>query len=258
VREVHLVGAHHPDVPFEWYEDLLRTIGQERPGVQLKAFTAVEIDYFAKRWKLRDEEVLERLVAAGLDALPGGGAEVFSERVRSRLFPGKCGADRWIELHQLAHRMGVPSNATLLYGHIETRAERVTHLMRLREAQDQSGGFLCFIPLAYQPGSTRVVPRQASALEDLRTLATARLMLDNFPHIKAYWVMSGESTASIGLNFGADDLDGTIRRERIAHAADATSPVGLARERIEELVRSAGKTPVERDALYNVVQARDT
>ena len=252
VHEVHIVGGHHPTITFEWYEDLLRTIKRERPGVQIKAFTASEIDYFHKRWKLDDTEVLSRLVAAGLDSMPGGGAEVFSERVRRALFRGKAGADRWVEIHRLAHRMGVSSNATLLYGHIETHQERVDHLIRLRQAQDDSGGFMCFIPLQYQLGDTNLAPRHATPMDDLRTLATARLMLDNFPHIKAYWVMSGEETASIGLNFGADDIDGTIGEERIAHFAQAASPLGLERDRLLRLIRSAGKVPVERNATYEV------
>ncbi|MBM4436619.1 MAG: aminofutalosine synthase MqnE [Actinobacteria bacterium] len=254
VHEVHIVGGHHPDWPFEHYEHLLRTIARERPRVQIKAFTAAEIDYFHKRWKLDEEEIFERLLAAGLHSMPGGGAEVFSERVRRALFPGKAGADRWIEIHHIAHGMGIRSNATMLYGHIETYAERIRHLARLREAQDETGGFLCFIPLEYQLGTTNLVPRPASPLEDLRTLATARLMLDNFPHVKAYWVMTGESTAAIGLNFGADDLDGTIGHERIAHAALAASPLGLTRDHMLRLIRSAGKVPVERDAAYRPVQ----
>ena len=253
VHEVHIVGGHHPSWSFEHFEELLRTIKRERPNVQIKAFTAAEIDYFHKRWKLDDEEIFDRLIEAGLNSMPGGGAEVFSERVRRELFPGKAGADRWIEIHQTAHGMGIKSNATMLYGHIETYAERVGHLDRLRQAQDETGGFLCFIPLEYQLGTTNLVPRQASPMEDLRTLATARLMLDNFPHIKAYWVMSGEETASIGVNFGADDLDGTIQHERIAHAALAASPLGLTRDRMVRLIKDAGKIPVERNALYEPI-----
>ena len=252
VHEVHIVGGHHPTIEFEWYENLLRTIKRERPGVQIKAFTAAEIDYFHKRWKLDDSEILHRLLEAGLNSMPGGGAEVFSERVRRALFAGKAGADRWFEIHRLAHRLGIPSNATMLYGHIETHEERVDHLVRLREEQDVSRGFMCFIPLHYQVGTTQLVPRHATPVDDLRTLATARLMLDNFPHIKAYWVMSGEETASIGLNFGADDLDGTIGEERIAHSAQAASPVGLERDRLLRLIRSAGKIPVERNATYEI------
>ncbi len=252
-REVHMVGGHHPDWPFEKYVDIVRTIHEAYPDVQVKAFTAAEIDYFDRRWEIPPEESLARLKEAGLRSMPGGGAEVFSSRVHKLLFRGKSNADRWIEIHRIAHQMGIPSNATLLYGHIETYQERVEHLMRLRELQDETGGFLAFIPLEYQTGDTHLVPRQASAIDDLKTIAAARLMLDNFPHIKAYWVMITEETASVGLHFGASDLDGTIGRERIAHAAKAASPAGLARERVVNLIRDAQKVPVERDALYNVV-----
>jgi len=189
--------------------------------------------------------------------MPGGGAEVFSERVRKELFKQKIGADRWLEIHRIAHRMGIRSNATLLFGHIETYAERVQHMLRLRDLEDEAPGFLAFIPLEFQKGYTNLVERQASALEDLRTIAMARLVWDNVPHIKSYWVMLGEETASLGLNFGASDIDGTIGEEKIAHAALAASPLGLARERLVELIREAGKTPVERDALYNVVHVHD-
>jgi aminodeoxyfutalosine synthase len=257
IREVHIVGGHHPDWPFEHYEEMLRAIRERFPTVQRKAFTAAEMDYFSKRFKLPVETVLARLKAAGLQSMPGGGAEVFSERVRKRLFPGKAGARRWLEIHRLAHQMGIKSNCTLLYGHIETYEERVRHLLLLRELQDETGGFLAFIPLAYQPGSTNLVPRQASAIDDLKTVAVSRLLLDNVPHVKAYWVMIGEETASMALHFGASDLDGTIGEERIAHAAQAKSPAGLARERIVRLVRDAGKVPVERDALYNAVRVYD-
>jgi aminodeoxyfutalosine synthase len=253
-REVHMVGGHHPDWPFEKYVEIVSTIHQKFPNVQVKAFTAAEIDYFYRRWKVDPEESLAILKEAGLRSMPGGGAEVFSDRVHKLLLPGKNTANRWLEIHSMAHRMGIPSNATLLYGHIETYQERVEHMMRLRELQDETGGFLAFIPLEYQTGDTKLVPRQASAIDDLKTVAAARLILDNFPHIKAYWVMIGEETASISLHFGASDLDGTIGKERIAHAAKAASPAGLARERMINLIRDAGKVPVERDALYNTIQ----
>ena len=252
-REVHIVGGHHPDWPFEKYEEIVRTIHQHFPNVQVKAFTAAEIDYFYRRWKVTPEESLARLKEAGLRSMPGGGAEVFSDRVHKLLFAGKSNADRWAEIHRLAHNMGIHSNATLLYGHIETYQERVEHMLRLRELQDETGGFLAFIPLEYQVGDTHLVPRQASAIDDLKTIAAARLLLDNFPHIKSYWVMITEETASVALHFGASDLDGTIGRERIAHAAKAASPAGLARERVVHLIRDAQRVPVERDALYNVV-----
>ena len=252
-REVHIVGGHHPDWPFEKYEEIVRTIHRHYPDVQIKAFTAAEIDYFHRRWKVTPEESLARLKEAGLRSMPGGGAEVFSSRVHKLLLPGKSDANRWAEIHHIAHNMGIRSNATLLYGHIETYEERVEHMIHLRELQDETGGFLAFIPLEYQVGDTHLVPRQASAIDDLKTVAAARLVLDNFPHIKAYWVMIGEETASVSLHFGASDLDGTIGKERIAHAAKAASPAGLARNRVVQLIRDAQKVPVERDALYNVV-----
>lgn len=252
MTEVHIVGGHHPDWPFERYEEIVATIRRHHPFIQIKAFTASEIDYFTKRWKLSLDEVLDRLIAAGLNAMPGGGAEVFSKRVAKELrYAGKADAKRWLEVHAAAHRRGIRSNATMLYGHIETYEERVEHLRLLREQQEETGGFLAFIPLEYQVGDTQIVPRHASAIEDLKTIAVSRLMLDNFAHIKAYWIMIQEETAGIALNFGANDVDGTIDRERIAHAAKASSPVGLTRERLIRLIRDAGKTPVERDALYN-------
>ena len=253
IREVHIVGGHHPTWPFERYEEIVRIIHEKFPETQIKAFTAAEIDYFHKRWKLSDEEILTRLRQAGMQSMPGGGAEVFSKRVKSELFPGKAGHERWLEIHRKAHNMGIKSNATLLYGHIETLEERIQHMIYLRELQDETGGFLTFIPLEYQVGDTLLVPRHASAIEDLRMLAASRLMLDNFPHIKAYWIMIMEETAAIGLNFGADDIDGTIGEEKIAHAAKAASPIGIARERIVRLVKDAERIPVERDALYNEV-----
>jgi aminodeoxyfutalosine synthase len=255
VREVHVVGGHHPDWPFEHYEDLVRTIRRERPQAQVKAFTAAEIDYFWRRWKLEPREALVRLKAAGLHTMPGGGAEVFAPRLQKLLrFTGKAGADRWLEIHRIAHGLGIRSNATILYGHVETYAERIEHLLRLRALQDETAGFLTFIPLLYQLGDTRLVDRQASPLESLKMVATSRLVLDNFPHVEAYWVMLGEATASIALHFGADDVNGTLVEERIAHAAKAESPVGLAREQILRMIRDAGRVPVERDALYNVLQ----
>src|SRR6185436_13284816 len=202
-REAHIVGGHHPDWPFEYYERLIGSIHAARPETQIKAFTAAEIDYLWRRWKIEPSEALARLKAAGLHTMPGGGAEIFSARLQKALrFTGKAGADRWLEIHRIAHGLGIRSNATMLYGHIETHAERIEHMLRLRETQDQTGGFLTFIPLLYQIGDTKLVPRQASAVEALRVVATSRLMLDNFPHVEAYWVMMGEEAASIALNFG--------------------------------------------------------
>lgn len=260
LSEVHIVGGLHPKWKFDRYLEIVREIRQRFPTVQVKAWTAVEIDWFARLEKTTIEDILRRLKDAGLDSLPGGGAEVFSDRVRKETFKTKIGRRRWFEVHRAAHRMGIPSNSTLLYGHIETLGERVDHLLQLREAQDLSRNesrngngaeFASFIPLALQPGNTGLAERQASVLEDLRTVACARLLLDNFPHIKAYWVMLGEDSAAMALNFGASDLDGTIGEEKIAHFAQASSPVGLARDRLIRMIRGAGKTPVERDALYN-------
>ena len=257
LREVHIVGGLHPDWPWDYYLEMFRAIKGAYPQIQIKAWTAVEIDYFSKKFRLTVEQVLGQLRDVGLAALPGGGAEVFSERVRKALFPFKIGAPRWLEIHRIAHRMGIQTNATLLYGHMETYEERVDHLLKLRDLEDEAPGFMSFIPLAYQPGKTQVVARQASALEDLKTIAISRLVLDNFPHIKAYWVTMGEEIASVALHFGADDIDGTIGEERIMHAADAASPVSLTRDRLVELIREAGCTPVERDALYSTIHVYD-
>ncbi len=255
VREVHIVGGHHPDWPFEYYERMIEAIHAQHPQVQIKAFTAAEIDYFWRRWKIVPQEALSRLKAAGLHSMPGGGAEVFSQRLQKLLnYTGKADADRWCEIHGIAHRLGIRTNATMLYGHLETFEERVDHLLRLRRQQDESEGFLTFIPLAYQVGDTKLVPRQTPPTDDLRTIAASRLLLDNFPHVEAYWIMIGEATASIALNFGADDINGTLEDERIAHAAKAESPAGLAREQLLRMIRDAGKIPVERDALYNVIK----
>ena len=253
IREVHIVGGLHPSWPFEYYEEMLREIRRVNPTVQIKAFTAVEMDFFANIAKISLDEVFERLQAAGLQTMPGGGAEVFSERVREEMYREKIGHERWLEVHDAAHRRGIRTNATLLYGHIETYEERVNHMLMLREHQDRTGGFLSFIPLAFQPGYTNIVDRQASAIEDLRTIAAARLMLDNFPHIKAYWVMLGEESASMALQWGADDLDGTIGEEKIAHAALASSPVGMTTRELVKLIREAGRLPVQRDATYRVI-----
>ncbi|HUG38340.1 MAG TPA: aminofutalosine synthase MqnE [Candidatus Limnocylindrales bacterium] len=254
-REAHIVGGHHPDWPFEYYERLIAAIHAARPETQIKAFTAAEVDYWWRRWKIEPVDALTRLKQAGLHSMPGGGAEIFSPRLAKLLrYAGKADADRWCEIHGIAHSLGIRTNATMLYGHVETLAERVDHLLRLREQQDRSGGFLTFIPLSYQTGTTKLVPRQTPPTDDLRTIAASRLLLDNFPHIEAYWVMIGEATASVALHFGASDVNGTLEDEKIAHMAMAESPAGLAQEQILRMVRDAGKIPVERDALYNVVR----
>lgn len=253
IHEVHITGGLHPDWPWEYYLEMLRQIKTHFPNVDIKAFTAVEIDFFHKKFKIPLKDVLVQLKEAGLRTMPGGGAEVFSERVRRLLFNQKIGAKRWFEIHKMAHQLGIPSNCTILYGHIETIEERVTHLLKVREAQDETGGFLSFIPLAFQPGDTGIKPagRFTSAIDDLKMIAVARLMLDNIPHIKAYWVMLTEEVASVALNFGADDMDGTVGGEKIAHDAGAISPMKLAKDQLIKIIRDAGKIPVERDVYYN-------
>ena len=259
ITEIHIVGGLHNRWRFDDYLNVIRWVKEKKPDLSVKAYTAVEIDFFCRLTKQPAEWVLSELRRAGLDALPGGGAEVFSERVRREIFRQKIGAKRWLEIHEIAHGMGIPSNATLLYGHIETRAERVQHMILLRELEEKAPGFFAFIPLAFQPGVTGLVRRQASAIDDLKTIAISRLVFDNVPHVKSYWVMLGQDTAGVALNFGASDLDGTIGVEKIAHAALARSPVGMAEDSIVQLIREAGKIPVQRDALYRVVKeyARD-
>ncbi|MBM4167445.1 MAG: aminofutalosine synthase MqnE [Ignavibacteria bacterium] len=255
LHEVHITAGMPADWEWERYLNILRDIKKHFPNIDIKAFTAVEIDFFHKKFHLPIEEVLRQLVEAGLRTMPGGGAEVFSERVRRLLFNQKIGAKVWLDIHRTAHKMGIPTNCTLLYGHIETLEERIVHLLKLRELQDETNGFLSFIPLAFQPGDTNIKPRSqyTSAIDDLKTIAISRLMLDNIPHIKAYWVMLTEEVASVALNFGADDMDGTVGEERIAHDAGAISPMKLAKNQLVKIIRDAGKIPVERDIYYNPI-----
>jgi aminodeoxyfutalosine synthase len=253
ISEIHISGGMPPEWKLDNYIEIVRALRQAYPRVGIKAFTAVEVEWAARISKQSIESVLSQLKEAGLTALPGGGAEVFSERVRQELFPFKIGAKEWLEVHRTAHRLGIPTNATLLYGHIETPEECWRHLELLRQLEDEAPGFMSFIPLAFQPGTTGLAYRPPTVIQDLKLLAIARLYLDNFPHIKAYWITLGEETASLGLHWGADDVDGTIGEERIMHAAGATSPSGVLRERLEQLIRETGCVPVERDALYNVI-----
>ncbi|MEJ5306216.1 MAG: aminofutalosine synthase MqnE [Ignavibacteria bacterium] len=254
--EVHITGGLHPDWEWDYYVNMVREIKKHFPRIDVKAFTAVEIDFFSKKFKKSIEEVLLELKEAGLRTLPGGGAEVFSERVRRLLFNQKIGAKRWLEIHKTAHQLGIRSNATLLYGHIETIEERVKHFLLLRDLQKETGGFLSFIPLAFQPGDTGIKPRNqfTSAIDDLKTIAVSRLMLHNFDHIKAYWVMLTEELAAVALNFGADDMDGTVGGERIAHDAGAISPMQLAKNKLIKIINDANKIPVERDIFYKPVK----
>lgn len=256
VLEFHVVGGLHPNLPFDYYLDVLRRLKRVRPGVHLKAFTAVEVDFFSKISRLPLDEVLRQLRDAGLDSMPGGGAEIFAPAVREKICGEKIGGDRWIEVIETAHRLGIPSNATMLYGHLESNADRVGHLLKLRDLQDRTGGLLAFIPLAYHPENNRLgLARHTSGLDDLRVLAVSRLFLDNVPHIKAYWVMLGEKMAQVALRFGADDIDGTVVEEKIYHAAGARSAQEIPISRLIHLIRSAGRIPVERDTLYNEIRA---
>jgi len=254
--EIHMVGGLHPDLPFPVYCAMLRTIRDLSPTLHLKAFTAVEIDHFCRISGLPAREVLLRLKEAGLDSLPGGGAEIFAPAVRIELCGDKISGDRWLEIMREAHNCGLRSNATILYGHLESYADRVDHLARLRDLQDRTGGFQALVPLPFQPDNTVLgagLKKPAGGVDDLKTIAVARLFLDNFDHIKAYWVLLGEKVAQVALAFGANDLDGTVVDERIVHEAGADSPRGMRRDEILRLIRLAGKQPVERDSLYREI-----
>jgi aminodeoxyfutalosine synthase len=252
--EFHIVGGLHPDLPFEFYLDLIRGLKQRFPQVHLKAFTMVEVGYYARIAKLSIKETLEAMKDAGVDSLPGGGAEIFHPRVRKIICDHKVSGQRWLEIARTAHEIGLKSNATMLYGHIETPEERVDHLIQLRETQDKSHGFVTFIPLQFHPANTALsdIP-PATGFDDLKTIAVARLMLDNFDHIKAYWIMLTPRVAQIALSFGANDLDGTVVEENIYHDAGATTPEFMSRNGLERLIRAAGREPVERDTAYNRV-----
>lgn len=254
--EFHIVGGLHPSLPYEYYVEMTRKLHDDFPGTHIQAFTAVEIAYFAQISGKSARDVLVELKAVGLGSLPGGGAEIFAERVRKKICPEKISGDEWLSVHETAHEVGLRSNATMLYGHIEKAEDRVDHLIRLRALQDKTGGFLTFIPLAFHPKNTEYdrLPRTTGQM-DLRMIALGRLMLDNFPHIKAFWIMIGEKTAQISLSFGADDMDGTVVEERITHSAGAETAQMLAKQRLEILIIEAGRTPVERDTVYNLVNA---
>ncbi|HVR11714.1 MAG TPA: aminofutalosine synthase MqnE [Thermoanaerobaculia bacterium] len=254
VTEFHIVGGLHPDLSLDWYLEMMRGLKERFPKAHLKAFTAIEIGWFAKREKLSLEEVLRRLRDAGLGSLPGGGAEIFHPDVREIICDGKLDAEEWIEVHRVAHRMGIRSNCTMLYGHVEKPEHKVDHLLRLRNLQDETGGFNAFIPLAYHPENNYLgLKYHTTGHDDLRHIAASRLVLDNIPHIKAYWVMVTPKLAQVALRFGADDMDGTIVEEKIYHMAGAGTAQQLSRTELERIVREAGFTPVERDTLYNPV-----
>jgi aminodeoxyfutalosine synthase len=255
VTEFHIVGGLHPDLPFSYFADLIRGLKQRFPLVHLKAFTMVELSFFAKRYKMPVTEVISQLKAAGLDSCPGGGAEIFADRVRHIICDHKIDGDEWLEIACEVHKAGLRSNATMLYGHVENDEDRVDHLMKLRALQDETGGFQTFIPLAFHPDNTPLqhLPR-TTGFADIKNIAVSRLVLDNFQHIKAYWQMLTPKIAQIALRFGADDLDGTVIEEKIYHDAGATTPQGLRRAELERLIREAGREPVERDTLYHPVK----
>ncbi|WP_297888545.1 aminofutalosine synthase MqnE [Sulfurihydrogenibium sp.] len=256
--EVHIVGGLHPDWDFNKYLNIVSIIKKNFPQLHIKAFTAVEIDYFSQISELSYEEILIKLKEAGLGSLPGGGAEIFSPNIRRIIAPKKIGYKKYLEIHKTAHRLGLHSTTTMLYGHVESYEDRVDHMLKIREAQDETGGFTCFIPLAYQPENNDLpVYDFTTGIDDLKTIAVSRLILDNIDHIKAYWVMIGEKTAQVALNFGADDMDGTVMEEKIAHFAGAKSPTQQQKEKLIRLIKEAGKIPVERDTLYNPIKIYD-
>jgi aminodeoxyfutalosine synthase len=252
--ELHIVGGLHHQLPYEWYLNVIKIIHAAYPQLHLKAYTAVEWDWFQRLTGRPTKDLLAEFKAAGLGSLPGGGAEIFHPEVRDKICEHKADTDAWLRIHREAHELGLRSNATMLYGHIEGPQHRIDHLIRLRELQDQTGGFQTFIPLAFHPDNTRLseIPK-ASGLTDLRVMAISRLLLDNFPHIKAYWVMLGIKTAQLAQSFGSDDLDGTVVHEKIYHDAGSDSPQELTVAELRRLIEEAGRVPVERDTLYREV-----
>ncbi len=252
--EMHIVGGLHHQKKFEWYRNILQILTENHSSLHLKAWTPVEVNWFEFLTKRSIKEILQELRDAGLGSLPGGGAEIFHPEVRDKICEHKAETKSWFDIHRAAHEMGIRSNCTMLYGHIEKPFHRIDHLIRLRELQDETGGFQTFIPLAFHPENTGLSEiKKPTALMDLRTMAISRLMLDNIAHMKAYWIMLGIGTAQTALSFGADDIDGTVRHELIYHDAGATTPELLTVERMEELIREAGREPVERDTLYRKV-----
>lgn len=258
ITEFHIVSGLHPDLPFDYYLEVISSLKKMMPDVHIKAFTAVEINYFSKISNLSVKEVLLKLKESGLGSLPGGGAEILNHRVREAVCPKKADSEEWLEVMRIAHSLGLKSNATMLYGHIETPEDRIDHLLTLRKLQDETGGFQSFIPLPFHPRNTRLPDlEKPSAFESLKMLAISRLILDNFPHIKAFWIMLGLKVAQLSLLFGVDDIDGTVVEEKITHAAGAQTDQSISREELLELIFSTGRVPVERDTLYNVIRAYD-
>ncbi len=253
VSEVHITGGLHPDWPFEYYIEAVSRIKKSFPKICIKAFTATEVDYFSKISRKSLIDILTALKKHGLDSMPGGGAEIFDMDIRSRLCPEKLSGEGWLHVMEIAHRVGLKTNATMLYGHVESYEHRVDHLIKLRELQDRTKGFQAFIPLAYHPKNTEIGGTYSSGIDDLKTIAVSRLMLDNFPHIKAYWIMLGEKLSQIALLFGADDIDGTIIEEKITHSAGALSGNAMTAEQLRNMIKKAGKIPVGRDSFYRAI-----
>jgi aminodeoxyfutalosine synthase len=260
VKEFHIVGGLHPKLRVSYYTDLIRALKEKHPGVEVKALTAVEVAHLARVEKTSVEDVLARLVEAGLDSMPGGGAEVFSLNVRKTIAVRKLEASEWLDVHRKAHGMNIPTNCTMLYGHVETHQDRAEHLSMLRDLQDETGGFLTYIPLAYHPDNNELgeeLGRTGTAtmgFDDLKNLAVGRLYLDNFQHIKTHWIMNTAKISQIALHFGVDDLEGTVQRERIYHEAGAHTPEGMSFSDIIRLIKDAGKRPVERNVRYEEVK----
>lgn len=253
--EIHIVNGLHPNLPFSYYTDALSAIRERFPQLHIKGFTAVEIAYYAQKYNMSYREVLQGLIAAGLGSMPGGGAEVFADRVRKKICRNKVDADGWLDVHRQAHALGLKSNATILYGTVETWEERLDHMIRLRTLQDETGGFMAFIPLAFHNENNKLGKlKEPTAHTGLRVMALSRLMLDNFPHIKAYWMTLTPQVAQTALSFGADDMDGTVVSEKIYRMAGTESPGLLTSDALERLIREAGKTPVRRNTLYEKVQ----
>ncbi|MGC8579343.1 MAG: radical SAM protein [bacterium] len=254
--EVHIVGGLNPDLPFDYYISMMKQIRAHFPSITIKAFTATEIGYFARLYKMDVKEVLTRLVDAGLNTMPGGGAELLLDNIRARLFRGKESKDEWLRTHRIAHSLGIKTNATMLYGHIETDDDIISHLDQLRALQDDTAGFLTFVPLTFHSQNTPLEGKvhAPAGIRKLKIIALSRLYLDNFPHIKAYWVMLSEGITQIALHFGADDIDGTIGKENVTHAAGALTPVGLTGNKMISMIKDAGYIPAQRNGEYKIIR----
>ncbi len=255
-RELHIVGSHNPEIGVEYFERIFRSIKERaKDDIAIKALTATEVYYYAKKEKMSIREFLSRLKDSGLDMLPGGGAEILVERVRKKISPSKAKSERWLKIMEIAHEMGIKSNATMLFGHVESLRDRAIHLKKLRDLQEKTNGFISFIPLIFHPENTSFGDLNKTSPQDiLKTIAVSRIVLSNFKGIKAYWVMTGEKLAQIALNYGANDIDGTVMGERIVHSAGAKTPAEMTKRKLSEMIRSAGKIPAERDAFFNVVE----